>query len=140
MGTKHRYPQVKYRNRVPRNPIRFDIIGGWGSVGFTLMDDDSFIFAPCPSFPLKQTVADTAKPAGMMRNKELRISLSLSTSYLSATVGVLASLATLIIEEKGFDYRAAIRLATDASNYRQSGDCSQAWPCSPDLHLRLPIS
>lgn len=49
----------------------FHLIGGWGSVGFTLMDDDSFIFTSCPSFPLKQIVADTAKPAAMIWNREL---------------------------------------------------------------------
>jgi hypothetical protein len=49
----------------------FDVIGGWGAVGLTLVDDDSFVFSSCPSFPLKQVVADTSRPAAIIWNREL---------------------------------------------------------------------
>lgn len=52
----------------------FDIIGGWGSAAFTVMDNESFIFASCPSVPVKQIVADIAQPVAMIWNRGWGIS------------------------------------------------------------------
>lgn len=48
----------------------FEVVGGErGMAAFALVDDDSFIISCSPDVPVKQIVADLARPAGMMWNR-----------------------------------------------------------------------
>jgi hypothetical protein len=43
-----------------------DVIGGFGSLGFTFVDENSIVFSFSPDIPVKQVVADIARPAAMV--------------------------------------------------------------------------
>lgn len=43
-----------------------EVVGGIGCLGFTLVDDDSIVFSVHPDVPVKQIIADMARPAGMI--------------------------------------------------------------------------
>lgn len=48
--------------------VGIDVVPGIGALGFTYVDDDSIVFSCSPDVPVKQIVADIAKPAGMIWN------------------------------------------------------------------------
>ena len=43
-----------------------EVLGGIGSLGFTFVDDNSVVFAFAPNIPVKQVIADIARPAAMV--------------------------------------------------------------------------
>jgi hypothetical protein len=48
--------------------VGIEVVPGIGALGFTYVDDDSIVFSCSPDVPVKQIVADIAKPAGMIWN------------------------------------------------------------------------
>ena len=44
----------------------FDIVGEFGAEGFTHINNQSIVFAPWPSAPVKQIVADIARPVAFI--------------------------------------------------------------------------
>lgn len=44
----------------------FEIVGNFGAGGFDEVDDESLVFSTWPSAPVKQMVADLARPAGFI--------------------------------------------------------------------------
>ncbi|CAH0058872.1 unnamed protein product [Clonostachys solani] len=46
-----------------------EVIGGFGSLGFTHVDEETIVFSCHPNIPVRQIVADIAKPAAMIWNK-----------------------------------------------------------------------
>jgi hypothetical protein len=44
----------------------FEVIDGIGCLGFTFVDENSIVFSVHPDVPVKQIVADLARPAGMV--------------------------------------------------------------------------
>ncbi|KPM43763.1 hypothetical protein AK830_g2799 [Neonectria ditissima] len=46
-----------------------EVVGGRGALGFTYIDDDSLVFSCHPNVPVKQIVADLARPAAMLWNE-----------------------------------------------------------------------
>ncbi|KFA79376.1 hypothetical protein S40288_10820 [Stachybotrys chartarum IBT 40288] len=43
-----------------------EVIDGYGSLAFTLIDEETLVFSCCPNIPVKQIVADIARPAAMI--------------------------------------------------------------------------
>ncbi|VUC26884.1 unnamed protein product [Clonostachys rosea] len=43
-----------------------EVLGGIGSLGFTYVDDDTLVFSISPNIPVRQVVADIARPAAMV--------------------------------------------------------------------------
>jgi len=43
-----------------------DVVGGRGSLAFTHVDENTLVFSCGPNIPVKQVVADIAKPAAMI--------------------------------------------------------------------------
>ncbi|KAI0438703.1 hypothetical protein F4803DRAFT_83118 [Xylaria telfairii] len=41
----------------------FNVVGGFGALGFTLIDDDTVVLGHHPSFPLREIISDIARPA-----------------------------------------------------------------------------
>ncbi|KXJ88521.1 hypothetical protein Micbo1qcDRAFT_214430 [Microdochium bolleyi] len=48
---------------------KFDIVGKYGASGFAELDDNCIVFAPFVNAPVKQTVADLARPAVIICNQ-----------------------------------------------------------------------
>lgn len=48
--------------------LGFEIVGGHGALGFTLVDDASLVFTVAPDVPVRQIIADIATPAVMIWN------------------------------------------------------------------------
>lgn len=46
-----------------------EVVGGHGSLAFTHVDDDTLVFSCNPNIPVKQVVADIARPAAMIWNR-----------------------------------------------------------------------
>ncbi|KAI1385824.1 uncharacterized protein F4822DRAFT_445708 [Hypoxylon trugodes] len=49
----------------------FSVIGLHGASGFTVIDENTLVFAPGPTFCVKEVIADIAKPAAMFWNTVL---------------------------------------------------------------------
>ncbi|VUC23782.1 unnamed protein product [Clonostachys rosea] len=49
--------------------VGIEVIGGFGSLGFTHVDEETIVFSCHPNIPVRQIVADIAKPAAMIWNK-----------------------------------------------------------------------
>ncbi|KAI1141730.1 hypothetical protein F5Y05DRAFT_271820 [Hypoxylon sp. FL0543] len=47
----------------------FSIVGDYGAGGLSKIDDNSLVFACCPAFPIRQLVADLARPAIIIGNE-----------------------------------------------------------------------
>lgn len=48
------------------NEVGIEVIPGIGALGFTLVEEDTIVFSCHPDVPVKQIIADIAKPAGMI--------------------------------------------------------------------------
>lgn len=46
--------------------IGFEVVGEHGAGGFAELDDESVVFSPFPSVPVKQIIADLARPAAII--------------------------------------------------------------------------
>lgn len=49
--------------------VGFEVVGGLGALGFTHVDDDTVVMSCSPDVPVKQVVADIARPAVLIWNK-----------------------------------------------------------------------
>ncbi|CAH0005498.1 unnamed protein product, partial [Clonostachys byssicola] len=49
--------------------VGIEVIGGFGSLGFTYVDEETIVFSCHPNIPVRQITADIAKPAAMIWNK-----------------------------------------------------------------------
>ncbi|KAK7430498.1 hypothetical protein QQZ08_003017 [Neonectria magnoliae] len=62
-----------------------EVVGGNGALGFTHVDDDTLVFSCHPNVPVKQIVADIARPAAMLWNEvrlaEREAEWSIHTTY-----------------------------------------------------------
>ncbi|KAI1195287.1 hypothetical protein F5X97DRAFT_308606 [Nemania serpens] len=56
-----------------------DVIEGYGAKGFSLLDDDTLVLAHHPSFPLREIIADLARPAMICMKPALALSSSSSS-------------------------------------------------------------
>ncbi|KAI1185864.1 hypothetical protein F5B17DRAFT_445351 [Nemania serpens] len=55
-----------------------DVVEGFGAKGFSLLDDDTVVLAHHPSFPLREIIADIARPALICMRPEHAGALALS--------------------------------------------------------------
>ncbi|CAH0047812.1 unnamed protein product [Clonostachys solani] len=46
--------------------LGIEVVGGSGSLGFTYVDSDTLVFSIAPNIPVRQIVADIARPAAMV--------------------------------------------------------------------------
>ena len=49
--------------------VGIEVVGGHGSLAFTHVDEDTLVFSCNPNIPVKQVVADIARPAVMIWNR-----------------------------------------------------------------------
>jgi hypothetical protein len=46
--------------------VGIEVVGGSGALGFTYVDSDTLVFSISPNIPVRQIVADIARPAAMV--------------------------------------------------------------------------
>ncbi|KAK9787177.1 hypothetical protein SCARD494_10707 [Seiridium cardinale] len=66
-------PDYSSEHREMLRDAGMEVVGGYGSLAFTYVDDETVVLTCAPGIPVRQIVADIARPAAMIWDPELSV-------------------------------------------------------------------
>ncbi|KAK6083946.1 hypothetical protein SCUP515_01642 [Seiridium cupressi] len=66
-------PDYSSEHREMLRDAGMEVVGGYGSLAFTYVDDETVVLTCAPDIPVRQIVADIARPAAMIWDPELSV-------------------------------------------------------------------